>query len=176
MRYKIENLDELNDSRQVMEAKPHKFTSIFICILLAAIISSILWACFSEKEVVIKVSGIVKPSEQSYVVSNQVAGEIKSVYMKTGQTVKKDEVLYTTNDAPLQIQKSKVEDQKNYLTKDINSLEKLSKGITDDTNYFKNNEEEKEYYSKYKSYEISNKVLVVDKTNLVNSKNDSNTR
>ncbi|MGV8982416.1 HlyD family efflux transporter periplasmic adaptor subunit [Clostridium sp.] len=172
MRYKIENLDELNDSRQVMEASPHKFTSIFIYILLAVIISFVLWACFSEKEVVIKVSGIVKPSEQSYVVSNQIAGEIKKVYMKTGQTVEKDEVLYTTDDASLQIQKSKSEDQKKYLTNDISSLEKLRKSIADDTNYFKNNKEEKEYYFKYKSYETSNKVLASDKTNLTNSKND----
>ncbi|MGH4051957.1 MAG: HlyD family efflux transporter periplasmic adaptor subunit [Clostridium sp.] len=173
MRYKIENLDELSDSRQIMETRPHKFTSIFIYILLAVITSFILWACFSEKEVVVKVTGTVKPSQQSYVVSNHIAGEIKELYMKNGQIIKKGEVLYKTDDAPLQIQKSKVEGQKKYLTNDVRNLVKLSKSIADNTNYFKDSEEEKEYYSKYKSYEAGNNVSVEDKNNLMSSKNDA---
>ena len=170
MKYKIENLDDLNDSRQVMEAKPHKFTIIFIYILFAVIISSILWACFSEKEVVVKVPGIIKPNEQLYVISNQISGEIKEVYMKNGQTVKKNELLYKIDDASLQSQRSKIEDQKNILTNAKNNLDKFRESIVGNTNYFKDSKEEKEYYYKYKSYETANKVSVEDKTNLINSK------
>jgi len=172
MKFKLENLDELSDSRQVMEAKPHKFTSIFIYILLVVIISFILWACFSEKEVVVKVTGVVKPTEQSYVVSNEIAGKVSEVYMRNGQNVKKGEVLYKTDDNPIQVEKSKAEDQKKILTSDKNNLEKLRESITANINYFKDSKEEKEYYSKYKSYESGNKVSVEDKTNLTNSKND----
>jgi len=173
MKFKIESLDELSDSRQIMESKPHKLTSIFIYILLTVIISFILWASFSEKEVVIKLTGIVNPNEESYVVSNPIAGEIKEVYMKNGQTIKKDAVLYKTDDTTLQIQKKKVEGQKKLLTNDINNLSKLKKSITDNTNYLKDNTEEKEYYLKYKNYEVGNNVSVEDKNNLINSKNDS---
>ncbi|WLC69541.1 HlyD family efflux transporter periplasmic adaptor subunit [Clostridium estertheticum] len=173
MKFKIESLDDLSESRQVMETEPHKFTSIFVCILLAVIISFILWACFSEKEVVVNVTGMVKPSGQSYVVSNPIAEEVKEVYMKNGQTIKKDEVLYKTDDTPLKTQKSKVEGQKKVLANDINNLGKLKKSIADNTNYFKESKEEKEYYYKYESYFIGNKVSVEDKTNLINSKNDS---
>ncbi|MBU3161494.1 HlyD family efflux transporter periplasmic adaptor subunit [Clostridium frigoris] len=173
MKFKIENLDELSDSRQVMETKPHKFTSIFIYILLTVIISFILWAYFSEKEVVVKITGIVQPTEQSYVVSNPIAGKIEEVYMKNGQIVKKDEVLYKTDDAPLKTQKNKILGQRKILTNDINKLEKLKKSIADNINYFTSSKEEKEYYYKYKNYNIGNKVSVEDKTTLINSKNDS---
>ncbi|WP_407935022.1 MULTISPECIES: ATP-binding cassette domain-containing protein [Clostridium] len=58
-------------------------------------------------------------------------------------------------------------------TNDINNLGKLKKSIADDTNYFKGSKEEKEYYYKYESYILGNTVSVEDKTNLINSKNDS---
>lgn len=173
MKFKIEDINDLSDSRQVMEAKPHKFTSIFIYILLGAICIFITWAWFSEKEIVVKVPGIIKPNEQSYVVSNMVAGEIKEVNMENGQDIKSGQVLYKIDDSSLQNQKNKLENQKEDLTKDTKNLEKFKKSIDDNTNYFSDNEEEKEYYYKYKSYETGNKVSVGDKTNLIDSKNEA---
>lgn len=172
MKFKIEDINELSDSRQVMEAKPHKFTSIFIYILLASILIFILWAWFSEKEIVVKVSGIIKPNEQSYVVSNMVSGEVKEVNMENGQDIKNGQVLYKIDDSNLQSQKNKLGNQKEDLTKDTKNLEKLKMSIDDNTNYFSDNEEEKEYYYKYKSYEASNKVSIEDKRNLIDSKNE----
>lgn len=173
MKFKIEDINELSDSRQVMEAKPNKFTSIFIYILLGAICIFITWAWFSEKEIVVKVSGIIKPNEQSCVVSNMVAGEIKEVNMENGQDIKSGQVLYKIDDSNLQNQKNKIEKQKEDLTKDIKNLEKFKQSIDDNTNYFSDNEEEKEYYYKYKSYKAGNKVSVEDKSNLIDSKNEA---
>lgn len=173
MKFKIEDINELSDSRQVMEAKPNKFTSIFTYILLGAICIFITWAWFSEKEIVVKVSGIIKPNEQSCVVSNMVAGEIKEVNMENGQDIKSGQVLYKIDDSNLQNQKNKIEKQKEDLTKDIKNLEKFKQSIDDNTNYFSDNEEEKEYYYKYKSYEAGNKVSVEDKSNLIDSKNEA---
>jgi len=176
MKFKIEDINELSYSRQVMEAKPHKFTSIFIYILLGAIFIFITWAWFSEKEIVVKVSGIIKPNEQSYVVSNMVAGEIKEINMENGQEVKSGQVLYKIDDSNLQNQKNKLENQKEDLTKDTKNLEKFKQSIDDNTNYFSDSEDEKEYYYKYKSYETGNKVSVEDKSNLIDSKNEASNK
>ncbi|MGL5084993.1 MAG: biotin/lipoyl-binding protein [Clostridium sp.] len=174
MRFKIENIEELSDSRQVMEGKPHKFTSIFIYILLVSVFSFLLWSWFSEKEVVVKISGIVKPSEQVYTVSNQVSGAVKEVNMQDGQDVKKGDLLYTIDDTSLQSQKGKLDNQKIYINKTIENLEKFNKSIEDNTNHFKESEDEKEFYYKYKAYESGNKVSIEDKNSLTVSKNDLN--
>lgn len=176
MRFKIENIEELSDSRQVMEGKPHKFTSIFLYILLVSLFSFLLWAWFSEKEVVVKVSGIVKPSQQIYTVANQVSGSVKEINMKDGQDVKKGDLLYIIENTQLQSQKNKLDEQKKYIDKNIKNLEKFNKSIEDNTNHFTNSEDEKEYYYKYKAYESGNTVSIEDKNSLTTSRNDLNTK
>ncbi len=176
MRFKIESIEELSDSRQVMEGKPHKFTSIFIYLLLVAVLVFLLWAWFSEKEVVVKVSGVVKPSEQTFTVSNEISGSIKEVYMMDGQEVKEGDILYTIDNPQLESEKNKLEDQKKSMDENIENLDKLNKSIEENTNHFTNSEDEKEYYYKYKAYESGNTVSIEDKNTLNISKNDLNNK
>ncbi len=176
MRFKIESIEELSDSRQVMEGKPHKFTSIFIYLLLVAVLVFLLWAWFSEKEVVVKVSGIVKPSEKILTVSNEISGSIKEVYMTDGQEIKEGDILYTIDNPQLESEKNKLEEQKKSIDKNIENLDKFNKSIEDNTNHFSDNEDEKEYYYKYKAYESGNAVSIEDKNSLNTSKNDLNTK
>ncbi len=176
MRFKIESIDELSDSRQVMEGKPHKFTSIFIYILLVAVLVFLLWAWFSEKEVVVKISGIVKPSEQSFTVSNEILGTVKEVHIKDGQDVKEGDLLYTIDNPQLESEKNKLEEQKKSIDENIENLDKLNKSIEENTNHFTDSEDEKEYYYKYEAYESGNMVSSEDKNSLNTSKNDLNTK
>ncbi|WP_142415042.1 biotin/lipoyl-binding protein [Hathewaya massiliensis] len=176
MKYKIENIEELSDSRELMEMKPNKFVSMFIYILLFAIFSFLLWAWFSEKEVVIKVSGFVTTKEKSFTASNPIPGTVKEIYLKNGQDVKKGDLLYTIDDTRLQNQKKNLDKQKINLNKKLKNLEKLKKSIEANKNYFTDHEEEKEYYYKYKTYEPGNMVVVQEKDRLLTSKINLNNK
>lgn len=172
MKFKIDNIENLSDSRQVMESKPNKFIMIFIYILIVVIATFLTWAWFSEKEIIVKVQGVVRPDNEIQSISNIVQGEVKSVSMKSGEEVKKGDVLFEINSSELQDKKNQINEQIDYFKTDNENLEKLSKSINDNTNYFENNDEDKEYYYKFKSYEAGNKVALGEKESITNSKNE----
>lgn len=172
MKFKIDNIENLSDSRQVMESKPNKFIIIFIYILIAVIATFLTWAWFSEKEIIVKVQGVVRPDNEIQSISNIVQGEVKSVKMKNGEEIKKGDILFEIDSSELQDKKNQIDEQINYFDKDNRNLEKLNKSINENTNYFENNDEDKEYYYKFKSYEAGNKVALGEKENITISKNE----
>ena len=172
MKFKIDNIENLSDSREVMESKPNKFTSIFIYIVLALIVIFLLWAWFSKKEVVVKATGIVRPYNETYAISNVIAGKVNEINMKNGQNVSKGDILFKINSKDLEDKKKQLEDNKDYFETDIDNLKKLTKSINDNTNYFEDSGKEKEYYYNYKSYVARNKVPLSDKYNISEPKKD----
>lgn len=172
MKFKIENIEELTDSRQVMESKPNKFISIFIGLVLLVLIITFVWLWYGEKEEVIKVSGIINLKEQSKVVSNEISGIVKEFNVKKGEYIKQGDIIYTLDDTNFQTQKENLERQKTELVDTNTMLDKFIKSINDGINYFEENEEEKEFYYKYKAYETGNLVALTDKESLINSKNE----
>ena len=154
----IQNIDELRDSREILESKPHPFTTIFIYILLLIFLSGFLWCWFAEKEIVVDVQGIVRPNKNIYKVSNLLGSKVSSVNYKNGDKVKKDAVLYTLEHKELDVQKKALDKNIKDLEKEVKNLDKFKKSIEDNTNYFsESNEDEKEYYNKYLNYEKSKK-------------------
>lgn len=172
MKFKIEDINNLSDSRQVLESKPNKFITIFIYILLALILMFIAWAWFSEKEVVVNVSGVVRPNSQVQTISNIVQGEVKNVKLKNGEKVSKGDVLFEIDSDSLEKEKERIDDQIDKINEDISNLNKLNKSIDNNTNYFSNSGSEKEYYYKFKSYESGDDVSLSEKNNIANSKNE----
>ena len=81
MKFKIDNIENLSDSREVMESKPNKLMFIFLYIIISLIVTFFIWAWFSEKEIVVKVNGVVRPDNEIQAISNIVQGEIESVKM-----------------------------------------------------------------------------------------------
>lgn len=172
MKFKIEDINNLSDSRQVLESKPNKFIVIFIYILLALILIFFTWAWFSEKEVVANVSGIVKPNSQVQTISNIVQGEVKNIKMKNGEKVSKGDILFEIDSDSLEKEKQQIDDLIDKINEDNSNLNKLNKSIANNTNYFSNSGSEKEYYYKFKSYESGNTVSLAEKNNIANSKNE----
>lgn len=176
MKFKIENIEELTDSRQVMESKPNKFISIFIGLVLVILIIAFIWLWFGEKEEVIKVSGIINLKEQSQVISNEITGTVKEFNVENGEEIKQGDIIYTLDDTSFVTQKENLESQREKLVSTNEKLDKFIKSINDGVNYFEENEEEKEFYYKYKAYETGNLVSVSDKESLINSKNEFNNK
>ncbi|EKS4343564.1 HlyD family secretion protein [Clostridium sporogenes] len=164
----IQNIDEIKDSREILESKPHPFTTIFIYILLLIFLSAFTWCWFAEKEIVVDVQGVVRPNENIHKVSNLLGSKVSSVNFKNGDKVEKGKVLYTLEHKELDVQRSSLYKSKKDLEKEISNLEKLKKSISDNKNYFSDNKDEKEYYNKYLNYEKSKKNPDNDKK-IVNS-------
>lgn len=174
MKFKIEDIKNLSDSRQVLESKPNKFIIIFIYILLTLILMFFAWSWFSEKEVVAKVSGVVRPNSKVQTISNIVQGEVKNVKMKNGEKVSKGDILFEIDSDSLEKEKKRIDDQLKKINEDNSNLNKLNKSINNNKNYFSNSGSEKEYYYKFKSYESGNSISLTEKENIVNSKNEIN--
>lgn len=155
-RFKIQNLDELSDCRELLEQKPNKFTSYFIYILIALIISFFLWSWFSTKQVIVTASGIVEPNYQIYEVSPLLSGAVKSVNYKNGDTIKKGDVILTLNVKDAKNKLNALEHQQNNLTITLKDLKALKNAITNDNDFVGN---ENKYYAEYNSYLAQNKVI-----------------
>ena len=174
MKFKIDDIENLSVSRQVMESKPNKLMFILLYIIIALIVTFFIWSWFSEKEIVVKVNGVVRPNSEIQAVSNIIQGEVESVKMKNGENVSKGEVLFKIKSTELEDKKSQIDEQIEYIDTDNKNLEKLNKSINDNTNYFENNDKEKEYYYKFQSYEAGNKGSLEEKNNISSSKDELN--
>src|SRR3712207_6308458 len=157
MKMIVQDINELTDSKEVLQSKPHPFTLIFIYIVLALLLSFFLWAFISEKEIVVRAQGRVKPMESVYKVTNLIASKVKNINFKNGNKVKNGQVLYELDHTDLDIQKQAIEKALKETKLDISNLDKLKKSVLDNTNYFnKDNKDEEEYYNKYLNYEKNN--------------------
>lgn len=155
-KFNIQNLNDLSDGKELLESKPNKFTRFFIYILFAILISFLLWAWFSTKEVVISVPGIVISNDNTYSISTMLTGAVKSVNVKNGQYVKTGDVLFTLDTKNDKTQLGGLEEQEKALGRNINDLNNLVKAINGDSNFINN---ENKYYSEYNSYLTQNNII-----------------
>ena len=173
--FNIQNLNEISDGRELLETRPNKFTSIFIYILIAILVSFLLWAWFSTKEVVINVPGIVTSNDNAYAISTMLTGAVKSVNIKNGQYVKKGDLLFTLDTKNDKTQLNGLEEQEKDLNSNINDLNSLIQAINGDSNFLSN---ENKYYSEYSSYlaqnNITNSELNTESSMITNVQNQIN--
>jgi len=155
MKNVIQNLNDITDSREILEAKPHPFTVIFIYILIAMIISALVWAYFGEIDIVVTANGIVRPNEKERIIKNKIFGEVEKTNLEDGKKVQKGDILYVVNHNDLQLEKKFLDNESSKLSIENDNLLKLKKSINDSKNYFsKDIENEMDYYYKYLKYEL----------------------
>ncbi|WP_278683301.1 HlyD family efflux transporter periplasmic adaptor subunit [Paraclostridium bifermentans] len=174
-KFNIQNLNEISDGRELLETRPNRFTSIFIYILIAILVSFLLWAWFSTKEVVINVPGIVTSNDDTYAISTMLTGAVKSVNIKNGQYVKTGDVLFTLNTKNDKTQLDGLEKQEKDLSSNIIDLNSLIKAINGDSSFLSN---ENKYYSEYSSYlaqnNITNSEINTENSMITNVQNQIN--
>ncbi|HAA80732.1 MAG TPA: hypothetical protein DCE09_03845 [Thermoanaerobacter sp.] len=156
----VQNIEELTDSRELLESKPHPIASVSVYILLLLIISFLIWSYFSEKEIVVKANGIIRPYKDEFIISNKVTGNVERIYVTDGQKVKKGDALYVIEHKNLELQKSILEKQLADKISEVENLKKLKNSIQDGKNYFdKSSENEMYYYYKYLDFYINKKAI-----------------
>ena len=156
----VQNLSEITDSREMLEAKPHKFTSIFAYGLIAILVIVVIWSYFGEIDIVVKTKGVVKSNDKTISVLNEVAGKVENVNFEEGQAVKAGDILYTLECKDIILNKEGYEKQLKTLQIEIDNTDKLRKSILEGKNYFnRDNPDEEEYYNKYLQYSTNNQNL-----------------
>lgn len=177
MKFLVQDINELNDSREILESKPHPFTRIFIYIVLAFIVVALTWSWFSEKEIIVKASGVVRPANDIYKVSNMVSAKVKSIDFENGKEVNEGDVLYTLESTDINKDKESLNDKINTLNEEIENLDKLKDSVNQDKNLFdKNSEKEKDFYYKYENYNNGNKASTVDNDSIGDMKTEIDTK
>jgi HlyD family secretion protein len=115
----IQKIEEMTDSRELLEAKPHPFLAIFIYLLSLLIIAALTWCYFGEIDIVIKANGIVRPDQKISTIRSKVFGKVTGVYYEDGQRINKGDLLLTVERSGLDIERSAISQD---LTKTRNEL------------------------------------------------------
>lgn len=174
----IQNLSEITDSRELLEARPHKFTSIFSYGLISILLIALIWSYFGEIDIVTKTNGVVKSNDKTISVLNEVDGKVKEVLFKEGQLVKEGDILYTLDSTYIVLSKTNYEKQLKTLQTDTDNINKFRNSILENKNYFDpNSVDEIKYYNKYLQYRTNNEKLSLtgEKTGLeINQTNENN--
>lgn len=153
MKYKIEELKDITDSREIMQSSPKGFSKYMTYIIIALLIMVIVWSLIAHKEVSVRASGVVRPSDEITKISSGIIGNITNLNIKDGDKVKKDDILVVVNGAEHVLQRDLLQENLDRKNKEVDKLSKLKQCILDGENRFDpDNEEEKEYYKKYQLY------------------------
>ncbi len=148
----IVNMEDLSDSRELMERKAPKAISIFISIVLSIIITLLIWSLLGEIDEYLQVGGEIRPQSSTNTITIMNGGKIKSIAFKDGDIVKAGDTILT-----LDIEA--IEEQKRILNKNIADYDEkikyniqLKKCIEDEKNTFSKSEKEIGYYNQYEKY------------------------
>ena len=159
MKVYIQDLDKMTDSREMLEARPHSFISIFVYLLIAILIAALVWSYFGEMDDYVKANGSVRPNEKISTIKNSVAGKVEQVHYEDGQKVKKGDVLFSIEHATLDVEKLAVSSQIEKISIDLANLHKFKQSIDEGKNNFdKNAASEADYYNRYAKYDNDVKV------------------
>ena len=157
------NLNEISESREIMESKPYPVVVYFIYLILSILLISFTWMYFSEIDIVVKGTGIIRPVEGVSVVKNKVTGKLEEQNIKEGKEVNKGDILFIIEHEALKATKSLLANEIESETITLNNLNKYKESIIERKNLFdKENNNEKEFYYKYIGF--SENLISVNET------------
>jgi membrane fusion protein, peptide pheromone/bacteriocin exporter len=153
MKSKIININDISESREVLEKKPPKYIYIFIYIFISIMVGSITWASLSEKEIVVKCQGVVE-SIDSNIIKAHTNGQIFNIKVKEGDYVKKGDLLIALDSKSLDREIDYIKNIILKTEKNIKFLKMYEQSILSNKNLFsKSSTSEKEFYYKYLNYQ-----------------------
>lgn len=154
----IKDIREITDSKEMYEAKPNPFITVFIYILVTCIGCACIWTYWGEIDIVSKGLGVVRPSENISTIRSKVQGEVIYTQVEEGKQVQKGDVLFELSYEDLGVKKLATMEVLNEKKETLESLKKLGLSIQKEKNLF-SLESEKEYHDRYIKIENDYKSL-----------------
>ena len=148
MKYKIEELKDITDSREIMQSKPQGFSKYMMYIIIFILSEVVLWSLIATKEISIKANGVVKPSEEITKISSTINGKVTTNNITEGMSVKAGDVLLVIDGEEYEIQKTALEESLSSKEKELEANKKLKNSILDGVHYLHPSDEVEGNYSK----------------------------
>ena len=146
------DIADLSDSRELMEKKAPKSIQIFILIVLAIIITLLLWSFFGEIDEYVTVRGEIRPQSNPSVITSTGSGQIKAINFENGDSVENGDIILELDVSLAQSQKEFFENSISEYDKKIEYNEQLKTCIEEENNTFSKSNQEIEYYNLYEKY------------------------
>lgn len=144
------HLSEITDSREVMESKPYPMVVYFIYLLLSILVISLTWMYFSEIDIVVKGTGIVRPNQGISIINNKVTGRIAETRLEEGLKVQKGDLLYTIMHDDLKATQELLSTELVKQEKTLENMKLYKESVMTKTNLFDAEDpDQREYYFKY---------------------------
>lgn len=121
----IRDIIELTDSVEMLEKNPPKFIKLFIYLVLAILVSALIWAYFSKIDISTKGSATIQSSTDTVAVKSKVSGEINDIKIKQGEKVHRGDPLIGITNKQLEQEKKHLEENRDKLDAELKSLNML---------------------------------------------------
>lgn len=156
MKYKIEELKDITDSREIMQSKPQGFSRYMMYIIIGILVLVLIWSLISTKEICVKASGVVVPKEETIKISSTLNGKVTTTNITEGMKVKKGDILLSIDSEEYELQKKSLDDSLSKKEKELEANKKLKNSILDGTNYLNSSDAVESNYSKMYDLYIQN--------------------
>ncbi|MDE5414008.1 HlyD family efflux transporter periplasmic adaptor subunit [Alkalihalobacterium chitinilyticum] len=169
MREVIKNINEISDSREVLESKPHPFVPIFISIFVLLLISLLLWSYIGEFDRVAKATGVVRPNDRVSTVQPTISGRVEEVHYQEGQQVTKGDILFTINQEELKMELQNRQLDLQQVKDEIELLKNYRESIERKENLFSSElGKEKDYSDLVEQYLLTVQTIKADYAGTIN--------
>lgn len=173
---KIYSFDQFTDSVELLERKPPRFIAVLLSLLFLSLIGFMIWAYVGKFDVVSKGTAIIQGKTDISVSKTEIAGIVDNVKVKSGDEVKKGDILIQLKNQELTNRQNQVNQIVKYLEEKRGMLEQLKKSIQVHQFSFSNGvdtkikEEYKTYEQGYQSLqnEKENEIEVIENSKLSN--------
>lgn len=153
----IIDINDLSDSRELLEAKPPKVIKIFIYFILLMLITGFVWISLSFLEITTKSPGMIRPTKDISNVRNIVSGYIGDIYFSDGDYIKKGDLLYTIDTESLNLDLKDIETKIERIIKQRDNTITLKNSVLNGENKFR--PENIEFYNRYLTFELEREKL-----------------
>ncbi len=154
MKEELLDIRDITYSREMYEARPRPFVSIFIYLFLIIILGAFFWTYMSEIDIVARGNGIVRPSKNVNTVRVEYTGKLQEVNVVEGKQVTKGDTLYVIEHKALLLEQEELQEKMDDIKEKLISLKAYEKSIIDGKALF--NEASRynnQYQIKYKNYQ-----------------------
>lgn len=162
MTQKIININDLTDSKEMLEAKEPNFIIVFIYFAVILIIGLFIWMWFGELDITIKATGILRPAKKVSILRNITGGKVKEINYYEGEKVYKGDILYKLDSTNLIIKEESLQKEKDKLEKDLEMLNILKDSIVNGESLFRTVEDK--YYNRLLVFKYKYERLTLEYT------------
>ena len=148
----IQNLDDLQDRRIMMDRDVPPYGYAFVILVGWFMIFLLVWSTRTNRIYVSQNSGTVQASNKTYIMSSY-SGTLTELYISEGSYVNEGDLVAHIKSTDLDMQQDNLESQLKIYQTQVDQYNKLLQCIQDDTNYFSETSvEDQPYYYQYETY------------------------